>query len=116
MNDAHCDVGLNLHCNGSGSSKPNGLRLYTPSKGAVKQESYAIAKTMAPIYCRITGMRNGGVSRSRGYISLNYSKIPIILVEMGYMTNKHDDLLLGSDEFQTRIAQALTESLCAYFN
>lgn len=117
MNEAGCDIALNLHCNSvAGNSKANGLRLYTVSVGKTKAESYAIAKVLAPAYCESTGAKNGGITRSRGYISLNYSTVPAILVEMGYMSNKHDDLLLATDEYQQKIADGITEGLCRYFN
>ncbi|MBR2571757.1 MAG: N-acetylmuramoyl-L-alanine amidase [Clostridia bacterium] len=116
LNEAGCDIALNLHCNGSGNRSANGLRLYTPSAGGQRAESYSIAKALAPAFCSATGARNGGITRSRGYISLNYAEVPAILVEMGYMTNQQEDLLLATDEYQYKIAGGITEGLCRYFN
>jgi N-acetylmuramoyl-L-alanine amidase len=43
----------------------------------------------------------------------NWSRIPVILVEMGFLSNKEEDKLLSSQEYQDKIANALAEGIFA---
>jgi hypothetical protein len=45
----------------------------------------------------------------------NWSKIPVVLVEMGFMTNIQEDSLLNSGNYQNKIAQGIVEGLVLYF-
>ena len=48
-------------------------------------------------------------------MGFNWSKVPVFLSEIGFMTNPDEDLRLNSPEYQQRIAQALNDGIVAYF-
>ena len=49
------------------------------------------------------------------YSGLNWSTVPSILVEMGFMSNPEEDRLLCSEEYQTLLVQGMVSGLANYF-
>ncbi|WP_299820219.1 N-acetylmuramoyl-L-alanine amidase [uncultured Roseibium sp.] len=53
--------------------------------------------------------------RSAGFRVLKAHDVPSVLVELGYLSNEHDEKLLISDEWRERMAGAITEAVHGFF-
>ena len=53
--------------------------------------------------------------RYAGFAVLKSPDVPSVLVEMGFMSNKSEALLLSSASYQNKVAAALTDSIDQYF-
>ncbi len=53
--------------------------------------------------------------RSAGFRVLRAHDVPSVLVELGYLSNEHDEKLLISDEWRARMANAMTEAVHGFF-
>ncbi len=53
--------------------------------------------------------------RQANFMVLKAPDIPSVLVEMAYVTNKEDERLLNRDDFQEKVAKALSTSIKRYF-
>ena len=53
--------------------------------------------------------------RQANFIALRAPDIPSLLVEVAYITNKEDERLLNQNDFQEKIAKALSTSIKRYF-
>ncbi|MBO6895595.1 MAG: N-acetylmuramoyl-L-alanine amidase [Roseibium sp.] len=53
--------------------------------------------------------------RSAGFRVLKAHDVPSVLVELGYLSNEHDEKLLVSEEWRERMANAMTESIHGFF-
>jgi N-acetylmuramoyl-L-alanine amidase len=53
--------------------------------------------------------------RYAGFAVLKSPDVPSVLVEMGFMSNKSEARLLGTPNYQNKIASALTKSIDTYF-
>ncbi|MDY0409707.1 N-acetylmuramoyl-L-alanine amidase [Virgibacillus soli] len=58
--------------------------------------------------------RNRGVSEG-DYFVLRENSVPAILLELGYITNKEDEVLIQSDNFQESISGAIRDAIIDYF-
>ena len=45
---------------------------------------------------------------------LNWSEIPVMILEMGFMTNEHDDTKMADEAFQKQMAEGIVEGIDAY--
>jgi N-acetylmuramoyl-L-alanine amidase len=54
--------------------------------------------------------------RQANFIVLKAPDIPSVLVEMAYITNKEDETLLNHEEFQEKMAKAITTSIKKSYN
>jgi N-acetylmuramoyl-L-alanine amidase len=53
--------------------------------------------------------------RSAGFRVLKAHDVPSVLVELGYLSNAHDEKLLISEEWRERMADAMTEAIHSFF-
>jgi N-acetylmuramoyl-L-alanine amidase len=115
------DAFLAIHADGSTSPRPRGWKLATPWRAspASKQLYAAVHAT----YGAATGLPedvNGLTANMRGYYAFNFrryehaiaSTTPAIIVEMGYMTNAADRVLLF--EQQDRVVRGIADGVLNY--
>ncbi len=56
-------------------------------------------------------MNNRGVVEREDMTGFNWSKVPVVLVEMGFLSNAEEDKLLNTEEYRIKIVQGLTEGI-----
>ncbi len=116
MNELGVDVVLRLHCNGSTNQSTNGIGLYVKSSGEGAEESYAISEVLITAMGEATGANTEPVHVRDTYSGLNWSTVPSILVEMGYMSNPDEDEKLCSPEYQSELVHGMVDGLITYFS
>ncbi len=116
MNELGVDVVLRLHCNGSTNQSTSGIGLYVKSSGDGAEESYAISEVLIAAMGEATGANTESVHVRDTYSGLNWSTVPSILVEMGYMSNPDEDEKLCSPEYQSELVHGMVDGLITYFS
>ena len=114
-NEAGCDLVLRIHCNGSENRSVTGIGLYVRATGACAEESYAASEAILPAMAEATGANAQGIFKRDSYTGLNWSEVPSILVEMGYMSNAEEDERLCDPEYQSLLVEGMLEGMCTYF-
>ena len=115
MNNLGVDLVLRIHCDGSSSSGANGISIYAKKSGTGAAASQRAAKAILPRMIKATGAYKRGVKLSNDYTGLNWSTVPSILVECGFMTNKKEDELLATTKYQQKLANGMAQGICDYF-
>lgn len=116
MNEWGADLVLRIHCNGSTESSDRGMGMYVRASGACAEESYALGEFLLTYMSEETGAYKQRVYRRNTYTGLNYSTVPSVLVEMGYMTNPEEDRKLNDAEYQNKLVLGAAKGICAYFD
>ena len=114
MNDYGVDLVLRIHCNGAENAGANGIGLYVNATGGIAEDSYAAAEAILPAMTAATGARADGIFRRDTYTGLNWSTVPCILVEMGYMSNPEEDVKLNDPDYQQKLVQGMVGGVCAW--
>ena len=112
---------IRLHCDSSTSSSATGTLTLAPSTSNpycanIASESQTLSKAIVNNICNATGSRNRGVSIVDNMTGLNWSKVPVTIVEMGFLSNPQEDRLLSSDDYQNKIVQGIVNGIGAYLN
>ena len=82
---------------------------------ASSAESRRAAECILPRMAEATGARQRGIFLRDTYTGLNWSAVPAILVECGYLTNPVEDEKLNDPAFQQKLAEGMVEGICDYF-
>ena len=45
---------------------------------------------------------------------INWSQVPVIILEMGFMTNQQDDMQMADPEFQQKMAEGIANGIESY--
>ena len=61
-----------------------------------------------------TGAKLNKIYYNDNYTMNNWSTVPCLLVEMGYMTNPAEDRNLNDAAYQEKIVQGLINGVCVY--
>lgn len=119
-NDAGADFSLRIHANGSEDPAVNGAMALigsaeNPYVGSFYEESYCLAEQILNSYCSSTGMQNLGIRCNDTMTGINWSRIPVVIIEMGFMTNEQDDINMADDSYRELMVNGITEGINAYF-
>ena len=114
MNELGVDLVLRIHCNGSTNKSAQGIGLYIRKTGTNADECMRAAEALLPAMVEATGAESDGIFRRDTYTGLNWSEVPSILVEMGFMTNEEEDYKLNDPAYQQLLVQGMVEGICAY--
>lgn len=109
---SNAELFISVHCNAFSNGKANGMETYhapTAVKGA------RLARLLNEELERLGGLSNRGVKAARFYV-MTHSQCPASLIELGFITNPQEEKLLASDDYQQKLAQAITNAVNRYFN
>ncbi len=118
-NRAHADAFLRIHANGSDNSSKRGAFTICQTKKnrytRLYSKSYTLARDVIQGIGRSTGKKTRGVWKTDTMSGINWSKVPVTIVEMGFMSNRTEDLLLADGHHQDKIAEGIADGVDQYF-
>ena len=119
-NNAGAGAFLRLHGNGAGSSAVSGAETLAPSASnpycsGIAVQSQALSKAVLNGLCAATGAKNRGVKIADNMSGINWSRVPVTIVEMGYMTNPAEDASMQDPSYQAKLAKGMADGVDAFF-
>lgn len=119
-NEAHADVFLRIHANGSDNSSVSGAMTIcqtknNPYNGNLYSQSRALSDHVLDAVASATGCKKQYVWETDSMSGINWCQVPVTIVEMGYMSNPEEDRLLASEEYQNKMVQGIADGVDAYF-
>ncbi|MCL6457034.1 MAG: N-acetylmuramoyl-L-alanine amidase, partial [Gorillibacterium sp.] len=106
-NNLKADVFLAIHCN-SFSSTSTGTQTYY-----YNSYSKSLADIIHKHLVKATGFRDDKV-RKEDFRVINKTKMPAVLVEIGYLSNKTEEALMFTASFQDKVAASIVAGIKEY--
>lgn len=114
------DISVRIHADGSDSSSANGASALYPSTSNpyvsnLSEDSKRLSTCVLNSYCDATGMKNRGLQANDTMTGINWSTVPVTIIEMGFMSNPTDDVNMEDDTYQTKMVQGIANGIDSYF-
>ncbi len=115
------DIFVRIHADGEdgGSSVSGGRTMIStannPYVGELYEDSRALAECILDCYCEATGFKKLSIIEIDTMSGINWSQVPVTILEMGYMSNKHDDLYMADEKNQFIMAEGIANGIDKYF-
>lgn len=119
-NEAGADILLRIHANGSEDSSVSGALTAAPSASNpyvsdIYESCVKLADDLINAYCETTGLYNRGIWVTDDMTGINWSDMPVTILEMGFMTNPGDDAYMADAANQDIMVQGIANGVDAYF-
>lgn len=112
---------IRIHADGSTNPAVSGARtLYPALHRGWTDDVYGRSRRAAGIVqrelVRATGARDLGLQRRSDLTGFNWSNVPVVLVETGFMSNPRESRLLQSAAYQARVAHGLAAGAARFLS
>ena len=118
-NDNNADLVIRIHADGSDDSSTTGASLHIPSQDSqytskIYPESNECAKLIS-LQMKQDGFKVNSIYQRSDLTGFNWSKVPVVLVEMGFMSNPEEDQKMAETSYQEKMMKSVAEGAQAYF-
>ena len=119
-NSDKADAFIRIHANGSTDTNASGVMTVCQTKDnpynadiydSCKRLSADVLSGMAAA----TGANSEGVWETDSMSGINWCKVSVTIVEIGYMTNSEEDQKLVTSDYQNLLAKGIADGIDAYF-
>lgn len=118
-NEADADAFIRIHANGSDNHGVTGAMTIcqTPGNafnGNLYEESRRLADCVLDAYTEKTGIDYEYVWETDTMSGINWAQVPVTIIEMGYMTNADEDILMQDPQFQEKMTDGIADGIDAF--
>ncbi len=114
------EIYVRIHANGDDTHTASGALAMAPSDSNpfvayLSESSVRLSQCILDAYCAATGFSNLGVQYYDNMTGINWSTIPVTILEMGFMTHEYDDNKMADASFQDIMVQGIADGIDDYF-
>lgn len=118
-NDHEADALIRIHANGSQNAEVQGAMTISPTPanpycGDIYEQCRKLSEEVLDGMVQETGARSEGVWETDTMSGINWSQVPVTIVEMGYMTNPEEDMKMADAAYQQQIVTGIANGIDAY--
>jgi N-acetylmuramoyl-L-alanine amidase len=110
-NNRKADVFISIHSNSSVNREVSGTSTYYYQKTAYDA---MLAQAIQQSLLQASGLVDRRVNSANFYV-IKRTMMPAALIELAFVSNKNDEKLLGSPQFQQQMAQGIVRGLDSFF-
>ena len=120
-NKAGADLFIRVHADGAETSSTHGIHVLYPAviKGwtdDIAAPSKRAAQLAQTALVAATGALDRGIDARDDMTGFNWSDVPVIIPEIGFMSNPEEDRLLATSSYRQKIANALADAAIQFLS
>lgn len=114
-NKNNADLVIRLHADSAEDSSAKGASVLVPAKNEntedIYQNSYRYGEKLINNYTKELNIYSRGVIERDNMTGFNWSHVPVILLEMGFLSNKEEDTFISDVSNHEKIAQSIANGI-----
>ena len=119
-NSINADAFIRIHANDSDNPDTNGAMTLcqtptNPYNGNLYEQSKALSTFVLDELVASTGCTKEYVLETDTMAGINWAQVPVTIVEVGYMSNPEEDLLMATDDYQAKICVGIANGIDKFF-
>ena len=119
-NESGADILIQIYCRKSINSENRGGMVYLPTAdnpyvGYMYEQCNALGNEILYNYCKLTGFENAGIQYKDNEPGTNWSKIPVVLMKLGCLTDSVDEARLADADNWNIMAEGIANGIDEYF-
>lgn len=113
------DYSIRIHCDGNNNTSANGISVLVPEKSYFDGKNFvsksrSLGETVLKHVTAASGAKNNGISVRGDLTGFNWSEVPCILVECGFVSNPYEFAKLQTESYQQKIAQGIADGFLEF--
>lgn len=118
--ESGAEILIRLHANGSKVTETNGAMAVCGTKDSpyvadLYEESYRLSNEILTHYVEKTGATNKGIWETDLMCGINWSTVPVSILELGFMSNATEDEKMQKEEYQIEMVTGIADGIDAFF-
>lgn len=118
-NEKNANMVIRIHADGSDDTSITGSSILIPSQkgqytAPIFEASYECANLVKSKMDE-SGIKVNGIFERDDLTGFNWSKVPVVLVEMGFMSNYNEDQMMSNPDYQRKMMQSIADGVEEYF-
>ena len=118
-NKNNADLFIRIHADGSNDHSTKGFSVLTPSKEnpyipSLYKDSLLISQNIVEEVKKEQSTIVKGISYRDDLSGFNWSKVPVTLIELGFMTNPEEDRKLSDQQYLTNLLMKIADGIDQY--
>lgn len=115
-NKVNADMTIRIHCDSVTNTSKTGATILIPAKsskftkGEVYDKSLSYAEKLQE-ELKVQGIKVNEICERSDITGFNWSEVPVVIFEMGFMSNYCEDKNLCDKDYQTKLMDSVVEAL-----
>lgn len=117
-NDAKADLMVRIHADGNTNPNRKGVSVLVPEgnmDSSLITQSRVAGQHILTHALEATEAVNLGVVAREDLTGFNWSKVPVVLIETGFLSNVEEEVNLISPDYQNKLADGISKGIIEYF-
>lgn len=118
-NEKNADMVVRIHADSLNNSSKTGASILIPGKNSKYTSSiYEDSSKCAELIknsMKSNKIELNGIFERDDLTGFNWSKVPVVLVEMGFLSNYNEDQMMSNPEYQRKLMQTIADGVEEYF-
>lgn len=121
VNESGAEMYLSIQADAASNLAAKGIYTQIPSKnnafvGNLYDDCRRLAKELQNNLIAETGTKDRGVQENDKVAAINYSEVPVAVLQLGFMSNEEEDTNLWTESYQDKMVKAICDAIDTYYS
>ena len=117
--DANADVFIRIHADSATGNASGAMTMCqsasNPFTAYMYEDCHLLSQCILDCFVAATDALSRGVTETDSMSGINWSTMPVTILEMGFLSNPSDDALMSDPDYQAKMVKGIADGIDLYF-